>query len=256
MKLKHKVDSFKAGKQTVQAPSLDTIQKSFRNMEYYLGGVNDQLAQLSTRVDSLPPNMAVVSRPQLKLSASHHQSSLSRTSSIGPDTISTTVEVFAAEVRMTKLRDLIAQSRTMAPVNEITTKPTASKRSTDSSFRRMPFAGKAAVVLRTLPPPHSPLPQNLTAQPRTSDAPPSMAPPPVPVPNTAPHSAAVPVKPVQEQARRAGSTATSRHHSKAPQLNRDGPAHTSSFSFGPPPPTTTANLPAKFVPIIPRSNQQ
>ncbi|KAG8830152.1 hypothetical protein FRC17_005344 [Serendipita sp. 399] len=256
LKLKHKVDSFKAGKQTVQAPSLDTIQKSFKNMEYYLSGVTDQVVQLTARIDSLPPKMAVASRPQLKLSASNHQISLSRTSSIGPDSIATTVEVFAAEIRMTKLRDLIAQSRTMAPINESSNKPLSTRRGTDPSFRRMPFAGKAPVVLRSLPPPHGappPNPQNLISQPRNSG---SIAPPTQATPTQSSPSVAPAAKPSEEHSKRAGSQATSRHHAKAPQPTRGGPVHTSSFSFGPPPPTAAPSLPANFVPLVPRTNQQ
>ena len=249
-KLKHKVESFKSGKQIVQyvvintlqpnaegahrKPSIDSIHTSIKNQNYFLEDVQAKIIALNERLDAVQPLVETQRMPP----RSSARAAISRAPSLGPDAIAMTLEVFAGEVRMTKLRDLLAHSRTVAAVNRVQPFGTANSTAT---IRRSPFNGKPVIL------------SELVAAANPSHLPSSSTDQSTPTPPTAPIAPAVANQPPQMRSApstdhtRRGPPGASRNHSKAPQINRDAPAHTSDFNFGPPPPSGTVRLPSNFV---------
>ncbi|PVF95894.1 hypothetical protein CPB86DRAFT_737916 [Serendipita vermifera] len=258
-RLKKKVENHKAGKPTARPPSLESVRTIIRNLDLYLLEANKKLAVLNKRIEVLPEALAPPKHPR-RLSPATTGPTLSRTSSIGPERIATTVEVFAAEVRMTKLRDLIVRTHTVAPVTRITASDNRSQSQTllPGPPRSTPFTAKP-IVLRELTPvrpavnSQQPQPSPTIAYEGASRS--------ATTPNFPPSAQAIPSQtipnktPENDTTRRGSSSVASRTHTKAPQLKRDGPVHTSSFSFGPPPPANTIKLPTNFVPLTSSSSK-
>lgn len=194
-----------------------------------------------------------------RLSSSGAHNTISRSSSFGPDIIATTAETFTAEVKMTKLSELMVEARTAAPINRIKSS------SVTPSKRKTPFTAKP-IVLRELVTARTALLQQASAnqspqtrlspgvaqfQPSNVPAPPPQVPPSLPSSSIAPPSKTPPV----DQNRR--TPAINRPHSRAPPISRGGPVHTSSFSFGPPPPAANAvKLPTNFVSLTSMQGKQ
>jgi hypothetical protein len=230
-------------------------------MEWFISGVKDSLDALTTKVDALPSHG--VSKQPRRLSSPSVHNTISRTSSFGPEIIATTAEAFSAEVKMTKLSELLVEARTAAPVNRVKTSSTTPQDAPASTLRRSPFRSKTVVLrdvlaARTPSQPTSatqlqhnkPHPSTLPPQPNTQLAP---LPPSLPA-----GSATNATKAATVDLSRRGSAGANRAHSRAPQISRDGPVHTSSFSFGPPPPATSnaVKLPTNFVPFTPQTTGQ
>lgn len=229
------------------------IRRTCQNIDWGITEKSDMIAALATRVDSLP-SLPGGQAPR-RLSPSLDRQLPSRTSSITAETIKTTVEVFSGEVKMTKLGDLIVQSRPTAPLNEVDNKSRNSHPRSSSSFQRgvIPFHNKT-IILRDMPVARPAAPASKPLAPISNQA------PAVPPNVTTPTKQDDPVVPQTDAPRtspgdlhRRTNTTGSRSHVKAPQFNKNAATHTSDFSWGPLPATPVAQhrLPANFVPLVP-----
>lgn len=235
------------------------INRTCRNIDFVLGEKAEILMELEKRVDALPrAGGSSQGRGTISL---HRKVTTPRIPSVPePKSLATTVEVLAAEVRMTKLRDILAQARAVAPSNS------TGGRLPNAGLRGDGLSQKRKIVLHEMPPigvtsgsknaltqaPIESRPQPIAA-PLPSQTSPSSLPGstnPGVVPDTPPKEAP------GDNRRGRGVPASSRTHSKAVPFKRDGPAHTSDFSFGPLPPSNPTRIPANFVPLVAKSPQK
>lgn len=242
------------------------------------------------RIDTLPYDRQAGADDNLQQSRGHPRrlsssfavtrAPLSRTASldVAPETIATTVEVFAGEVKMTKLRDTLVHLRSAKPAplvkvrSQDPAKASTANPSKPGLRRKDPFHKfKKPVSLKdmTMPKPSVVSPQTPTHSGVPSQAP-SKSPggmsfpqPPAVNPSqgtgtvgTQPDSTPAPstsrASAPSESIRRGGGSSGSgpSRHPKAVPINRDKQniVQDTSFSFGPPPNMNQAvKVPANFV---------